>query len=172
MQLDKTKFLIKKMDCPSEENIIRMKLAEIHEIDKIDFDIEQRQLTVYHKGNLKQIDASIDSLNFESSVITSEKVDGHYPADDSSLQRRLLWYVLIINAVFFLIEIVAGWISGSMGLVADSLDMMADALVYSLSLIAVGGTLTRKKNIAKMSGYFQMTLAVLGFQKLSGGLWV
>jgi len=50
-----------------------------------------------------------------------------------------------------------------MGLVADSLDMLADAFVYGISLFAVGGTLVRKKKIAKIAGYFQITLAVVGF---------
>ena len=50
-----------------------------------------------------------------------------------------------------------------MGLVADSLDMLADALVYSLSLIAVRGTLGKKKRIAGISGYFQLILAIVGF---------
>ena len=50
-----------------------------------------------------------------------------------------------------------------MGLVADSLDMLADSFVYGISLFAVGGTLTRKKRIAKLAGYFQITLAVIGF---------
>jgi len=54
-------------------------------------------------------------------------------------------------------------ISKSMGLVADSLDMLADAFVYGISLFAVGGTLVRKKKIAKIAGYFQITLAVVGF---------
>jgi Co/Zn/Cd efflux system component len=49
-----------------------------------------------------------------------------------------------------------------MGLVADSLDMLADALVYGLSLWAVGSTVTRKKKVAKLSGYFQLALALLG----------
>ena len=49
-----------------------------------------------------------------------------------------------------------------MGLVADSLDMLADSLVYGLALFAVGGILTRKKNIAMASGYFQMALAIIG----------
>jgi len=48
-------------------------------------------------------------------------------------------------------------------LVADSLDMLADAFVYGISLFAVGGTLVRKKKIAKIAGYFQITLAVVGF---------
>ena len=56
-----------------------------------------------------------------------------------------------------------GLISKSMGLVADSLDMLADAFVYGISLFAVGGTLIRKKKIAKIAGYFQITLAVIGF---------
>jgi Co/Zn/Cd efflux system component len=56
-----------------------------------------------------------------------------------------------------------GLISKSMGLVADSLDMLADSFVYTISLFAVGGTLVRKKNIAKLAGYFQITLAIIGF---------
>jgi len=41
--------------------------------------------------------------------------------------------------------------------------MLADAFVYGISLFAVGGTLVRKKKIAKIAGYFQITLAVVGF---------
>ena len=41
--------------------------------------------------------------------------------------------------------------------------MLADAFVYGISLFAVGGTLIRKKRIAKVAGYFQITLAVIGF---------
>lgn len=50
-----------------------------------------------------------------------------------------------------------------MGLVADSLDMLADSFVYGISLFAVGGTLIRKKRIAKIAGIFQIALALIGF---------
>jgi len=40
--------------------------------------------------------------------------------------------------------------------VADGLDMLADSIVYSLALFAVGGTITRKKKVAKAAGYFQL----------------
>jgi len=56
-----------------------------------------------------------------------------------------------------------GLISKSMGLVADSLDMLADSFVYGMSLFAVGSALTRKKRIAKLAGYFQIMLAIIGF---------
>jgi len=41
--------------------------------------------------------------------------------------------------------------------------MLADALVYGLSLLAVGGRMSRKMGIAGINGYFQMTLAIVGF---------
>ena len=53
-----------------------------------------------------------------------------------------------------------------MGLVADSLDMLADAFVYGISLMAVGSTLVKKKAISKIAGYFQITLALLGFLEI------
>ena len=82
---------------------------------------------------------------------------------DQARQRKILWAVLVINFAFFVIEMTTGLISKSMGLVADSLDMLADAFVYGISLYAVGGTLTRKKKVATMAGYFQLILAILGF---------
>jgi len=82
---------------------------------------------------------------------------------DQAKQRKVLWAVLVINFAFFVIEMTTGLISRSMGLVADSLDMLADAFVYGISLYAVGGTVTRKKKVATLAGYFQLILAVLGF---------
>jgi Co/Zn/Cd efflux system component len=44
-------------------------------------------------------------------------------------------------------------------LIADSLDMFADAAVYGLSLYAVGRTVSLKLRAAHLSGWFQMVLA-------------
>jgi len=53
-----------------------------------------------------------------------------------------------------------------MGLVADSLDMLADSFVYGISLLAVGRALIRKKRIARLAGYFQIALAIIGFMEV------
>ena len=53
-------------------------------------------------------------------------------------ERQLLWVVLTLNASMFVIEFMAGWIAHSTSLLADSLDMFADAVVYGISLYAVG----------------------------------
>lgn len=49
----------------------------------------------------------------------------------------------------------------STGLIADSLDMLADALVYGLSLRAVGGWLAHQRRAARTSGWLQIGLAAL-----------
>lgn len=162
--MQKTTFKISKMDCPSEEQMIRMKLADLTNIKSLDFDIAYRQLTVLHTGNHDQIFKRLDNLKFDTSIIDSVSADNYTTVTDKSdRQKQLLWQVLAINFFFFALELTTGFISNSMGLVADSLDMLADSIVYGLALFAVGGTMTRKKNIAKSAGYFQLTLAVFGF---------
>ena len=160
--MQKSTFEITKMDCPSEENLIRMKLDEISSIANLDFDIPNRKLTVFHSGEIDQIEQSILELNLGGKKLSTEKTE-QTNFEENSNQKKLLWSVLGINFAFFIIEMTTGLISKSMGLVADSLDMLADSFVYGISLFAVGGTLTRKKRIAKLAGYFQIALAIIGF---------
>lgn len=165
--MEKSIFLIKKMDCAAEESMVRMKLEPISGIRTLDFDLANRRLTVIHEGNLEAIRSSIDSLNFSASLETSGSIDDAAEVMESAhVQSGLLWKVLIINFSFFLIEMITGLIARSMGLLADSLDMLADALVYGLSLFAVGSTVARKKRIAGISGYFQLALAIIGFMEV------
>ncbi|RED49014.1 cation transporter [Seonamhaeicola aphaedonensis] len=160
--MNKTIFKITKMDCPSEENLIRMKLDGISSIVNLVFDIPNRKLTVFHSGQIDQIEKSVLELNLGGKKISTEQTD-QTEFKENADQKKLLWTVLGINLSFFLIEITTGIISKSMGLVADSLDMLADSFVYGISLFAVGGTLTKKKRIAKLAGYVQIILAIIGF---------
>lgn len=75
-------------------------------------------------------------------------------------QRRLLWTVLLLNGVMFFVEFIAGWMAESSGLIADSLDMLADTLVYAVSLYAVGKAIKYKVNAAILNGILQTLLAL------------
>jgi Co/Zn/Cd efflux system component len=161
--MQKTTFKIEKMDCPSEEQMIRMKLIDLTNIKSLDFDVANRQLAVFHSDNYDQIFNRLDNLKFDTSVVDSIQVENYNFTDNNSQERKLLWQVLIINFFFFVLEIFTGFISNSMGLVADSLDMFADSIVYGLALFAVGGTISLKNKIAKSAGYFQLMLAIFGF---------
>lgn len=160
--MKKTIFEITKMDCPSEENLIRMKLDGISCIINLDFDIPNRELAIYHRGEPDQIERAIAELGLGSKKISTEETN-QTEFKENTNQKNLLWTVLAINFIFFMLEMATGLISKSMGLVADSLDMLADSFVYGISLFAVGGSLMRKKKIAKLAGFFQITLAFIGF---------
>jgi len=162
VQIYQSVFYIARMDCPSEENLVRLQLGGNPNIRQLVFDIPKRMLTVFHLGGVDEIEAALHELDLgtkrKETVVSRE--DAFTEHDN---QTQLLITVLLINLGFFIIELVSGLISRSMGLVADSLDMLADALVYGLSFYAVGGTLIRKKRIAAIAGYFQAILAILGF---------
>ena len=76
-------------------------------------------------------------------------------------QRQVLYWLLGINATMFVIEMGIGLLADSTALIADSLDMLADAVVYGIALYAIGKSLLHKANAARISGFFQMALGVL-----------
>ncbi len=162
----KSEFHIEKMDCPSEENLIRLKLDGLSDIVRLEFDLDARNLVIFHSNENQEISNRLDELNLGSSLVDTVKYEGAVESVGIEAQSRLLWTVLAINFGFFLIEIVAGLLSRSMGLVADSLDMLADASVYGLSLWAVGSTPGRKKSVARYSGMIQLVLAGIGIFEL------
>ena len=79
-------------------------------------------------------------------------------------QARVLWIVLAINASMFLVEGAAGILAHSTSLMADSLDMLGDALVYGFSLFVINRSERWRAGAALAKGLFMLLfgLAVLG----------
>lgn len=75
-------------------------------------------------------------------------------------ERRTLRVLLAINAAMFVVEAGAGLVGRSTALLADSLDMFADATVYGVSLWAVGRAAAKKVSAARLSGVLQVLLAL------------
>jgi Co/Zn/Cd efflux system component len=162
MSTQRTLLAVPKMDCPSEERMIRMALDGLPEIVDLQFDLGQRKVTMLHTGDAGPLIARLEPLGlgarFESSVEAG-------PSDLPAGQRKeseagVLRVLLAINAVMFVVEFVAGWSAESTGLIADSLDMMADAVVYGLALYTVGRAAHVKVRAAHLSGVLQAVLAV------------
>ncbi len=60
--------------------------------------------------------------------------------------RRVLWVALTVNAAMFVVEVVAGWIAGSVSLEADALDFFGDAANYAITLLVLPlGSLARTR---------------------------
>ena len=69
------------------------------------------------------------------------------PAVDPAY-RRALWVALVVNALMFVVEAAASWRSGSLALLADSIDFFGDAANYALSLAVVGMALAVRARAA------------------------
>lgn len=80
--------------------------------------------------------------------------------DERRMGRTALLALLALNGVMFAVEVAIGWSAESMGLIADGLDMGADAAVYLLALLAVGASAAKKLRAAQFAGRVQLILAV------------
>lgn len=81
--------------------------------------------------------------------------------DNVKIQRHALLLLLVINATMFCLELVAGILANSTALLADSLDMFADAAIYGIALYAVGKAHSVKRLAAFISGIFQGVLGLM-----------
>lgn len=89
--------------------------------------------------------------------------DGCAAADNADARfRKALWIALVINAVMFVVEIVAGMMAGSSSLQADAMDFLGDAANYGVSLFVLGMSLHRRAMASLLKG------ATMG----AFGLWV
>lgn len=81
-------------------------------------------------------------------------------AAETKTQQRTLWIALVLNAIMFVAEVTAGLIANSSGLIADGMDMLADASAYAIALAAVGRSPNFKANAATLSGVLLLILGV------------
>ena len=160
-----TRYRVPKMDCAAEERLVRLALEPVPEIRRLEFDLQARQVMVWHTGQVDPITGRLRDLKLGATVIESfrSKARELPPPETSSevKEANTLKQLLAVNAVMFLVEVVMGIVAQSTGLLADSLDMLADAFVYGLSLYAVGKAPAQELRAAHLSGWLQMALALL-----------
>jgi Co/Zn/Cd efflux system component len=74
--------------------------------------------------------------------------------------RRVLVVVLMLNALMFVLEFGAGLFARSASLMADSVDMLGDALVFAMSLYALKRSLRWRAGAALIKGGFILLMGV------------
>jgi Co/Zn/Cd efflux system component len=78
--------------------------------------------------------------------------------------RKALWIALVLNALMFVVELGASWSSGSVSLVADSIDFFGDSANYALSLavLAMAATVRSRAALFKAACMGAFGVVVLG----------
>lgn len=148
------------MDCPSEEQVIRLRLSDVP-TSFMKFDLPSRSFVVGHAGDVRLLVERLAPLGYGAELQESRPLQASetMPVADDAAEANVLWVLLGINALMFVIEVIAGWWAESAGLISDAADMFADAAVYGVALYAVGRDARHKLFAARIAGGLQLVLA-------------
>lgn len=162
-----SEFRVPKMDCPSKEAMIRIAFDDVEPSVSFMFDTPNRIVKIFHVQDIEFIEQKMHSVGLgaliEKSRAPTETDFSQFQkasTDSAQTEGHALKWLLIINAIMFVVEISTGWLAQSTGLIADSLDMFADAAVYGIALFVVGYSAKIKLRAAHFSGWLQLLLAL------------
>ena len=159
-------FLIQKMDCPTEEKLIRDGLNNMAGIESLRFNLIQRELTVVHRlPSIEPITTMLKALDMEPAVKSdslrvagsSDEVHADLSADYTISRSK--WLLMGISGLAAVGSEVVAWTSGQ----ENGWPVIALALVAILS----GGLDTLKKGWIALTHFslnmnFLMSIAVIG----------
>ncbi|HKM36692.1 MAG TPA: heavy metal translocating P-type ATPase [Thiopseudomonas sp.] len=146
-------FIITEMDCPTEEQLIRSKLATLSDISAVEFNLMRRQLTVSHaKPALDSIVSALVSIGFKP-----QAQHQHSEANAAQAPQQAHWPL---------------WLAGIAATAAELLEWTIGGthwgvIVLTLVVLATVGVPVLKKGwIAIRNGNLNinalMTIAVVG----------
>lgn len=159
--LRESTFAVPKMDCPSEERMIHMALDGLAGVTRVSCDLGDRRVRVLHEHGVDAIADKLGTLGLGATLIETSDALPHAAAlPDPAREARTLKQLLAINGAMFVIELAVALVARSAGLLADSLDMFADAAVYGLALYAVGRGARHQLRAAHLAGWLQAALAL------------
>jgi len=156
-------FRIAKMDCPTEEQLIRNRLQSLDGIEKLSFNLMERELAVTHRlPDETTILAALDALGMEPSLTTPgapPAAPGSAVAAPQSGPPYPAWLPMAISGVAAVLAEVVAWSTGA--------EASWPVIALALLSIAAGGRETLRKGIVAVRNRtlninFLMTAAVAG----------
>lgn len=152
-----TIYRIQKMDCPTEEKLIRNKLEPMAGVEDLRFNLMQRELTVSHRlQDDAPVFAALQELKMEPARQDSE--GGAPAAHAAGVSTRTKLLVGFSGCAAISAEII-GWTTGN--------EQSPLVIALSLLAIALGGSDTIKKGFAALKTFtlninFLMMIAITG----------
>ena len=157
-------FFIQKMDCPTEEKLIRERLSNMKGVGTLEFNLIQRELTVQHQlPSIAPLVATLKALDMLPAVKSdSLDADAGGDAPDQAAAYRIparRWALLGLAGVAALGAEVLAWTSGD--------ERSLPVIALALAAILLGGLGTLKKGWIALRNFslnmnFLMSLAVIG----------
>jgi len=151
-----SQWLIEEMDCPTEETLIRKRLAQIEGIEQLDFQLMQRKLGVVHQRALgPSIEAAIKGLGFEPVLVgdspqsaaggVGAAAQPAQSAQQGAAKVRQQRNRIIVAVVLALVAELGSWWSGS-SLLWLALSLVA-ILLSGLQVYKKGWVAIKNRNL-------------------------
>lgn len=156
--MKETLLHIGKMDCPTEEQIIRNVLRKVTQVESLEFDLMNRRLTVRHRLDDPQpILRALESVGMDPKPIAKDNQDVE-PTHGPAVAIRERWFIGSSGLLALIAEILA-WTSGK--------ENSWPVIVLAIASMALGGRETIRKGIVSLRTFtlninFLMTIAILG----------
>lgn len=159
-------LLIQKMDCPTEEKLIRDRFNKMAGIVAMEFNLMQRELTVHHNlPSVAEIVAALKKLDLDPIIksdtqnLAREGLADHGELSGDYRISPLKWTLMAISGITAIGSEVVAWTTGN--------ETSWVVIVLALVAILTGGLDTLKKGwIAlrhlSLNMNFLMSLAVIG----------
>ncbi|WP_256659692.1 heavy metal translocating P-type ATPase [Pseudomonas sp. LS-2] len=150
------RYRIDKMDCPTEERLIRNRLEPMPGVARLDFNLLDRELTVHHRlDDPEAIVAALNALDMGPTLIEAGAPPKAVPP---ALTKRLKGLLAVSGLAAVAAEVIA-WTTGQEG-------SWPVVVLAVLSILTAGLPTLKKGWIAvknfTLNIYFLMSLAVLG----------
>jgi Co/Zn/Cd efflux system component/copper chaperone CopZ len=162
------RYRVTGMDCSSCAEKIQSAVAKLPGVQEARVSIASSMMTLKVDDAAKlvpTVEATVTDLGYHlyRDEPSARADDDELPKNLSHITpayRRALWIVVLINAGYGLVEVVAGFVAGSQALKADALDFMGDGLITFLGLLAIGWSLVWRARSALIQGLFLAALGV------------
>lgn len=142
-------YRINNMDCPTEEALIRKKLANMDGIIGLEFNLMQRLLTVHHQqASLTDIEAALIAIDMAPEIILATDTP-----QNANYSPVIKWKRLVTAGIFAFASEITHFIAGP------------DWLVLTLAILAIvlGGFTTYKKGWIALKNFNLNMNALMSF---------
>ncbi|MBI5484321.1 MAG: heavy metal translocating P-type ATPase [Deltaproteobacteria bacterium] len=154
--MNRVNYRIENMDCPTEEQLIRNKLEPMPGIVRLDFNLLDRELTVYHKLNDPQLIVSaLIKLDMAPRLLEGGAPQSDVPSGLSAIKK----WLLVISGIAAVGAEVIAWTTGQEA--SWPVLVLAAVSILSAGLPTIKKGWIALKNLT-LNIYFLMSLATTG----------
>lgn len=171
------RYRVTGMDCADDAAEIERAARALPGVEQVRVSTATQIMTLHVAAaeSLPQVERAVRGVGYRLDRLResgSEVVDDEdLPEDLSHITpgyKQALWIVVMLNAGYGVVQMVAGILAGSQSLKADALDLLGDGLITFLGLAAIGWSLVWRARAALVQGVF---LGVLGVGVLANTVY-